>query len=85
MNPAKVKDKQEIQKVGRYFPKTKIKESMHVNNSLIKITIKVSKKQSINTTSFEDRGRRMLTLKDMQEMDNQFLDSDVTNIFDQIF
>ncbi|XP_070039293.1 uncharacterized protein [Nicotiana tomentosiformis] len=81
--PRKGNDKQEVRKWGNFVPKPESKEDMNVNTSLAKLTTKVSKKQSMKSTSFQDKPSRKLTLKGMQEKEYPFLDSDVPAIFEE--
>ncbi|KAH0636782.1 hypothetical protein KY285_036491 [Solanum tuberosum] len=73
----KVKESQEFKKVGKYLPKTENKESMNVNASHVKFTIRVGNTQSAKANSFEGRTNQNLTLKEMQRKDYPFLDSDM--------
>jgi len=57
---------------------------MNVNASPLKVTTKVSKKQSVKTTSLQDKVGRKLTLKEMQAKEYPFLDSDVPAIFEEL-
>ncbi|XP_070017644.1 uncharacterized protein [Nicotiana sylvestris] len=82
--PRKVKDKQEIKKGGKFLPKSESKKSMNVNASPLKVTTKVSKKQSVKTTSLQDKVGRKLTLKEMQAKEYTFLDADVPAIFEEL-
>ncbi|XP_059316492.1 uncharacterized protein LOC132067311 [Lycium ferocissimum] len=83
-DPCKGKDKQEPKKWSKFVPKSNNKESMNVNASPVKFTTKVSKKQSMKATSFQDNKSRKSTLKEMQEREYPFLDSDVPEIFDEL-
>ncbi|KAH0734304.1 hypothetical protein KY285_010011 [Solanum tuberosum] len=80
----KVKERQEFKKVGKYLPKIENKESMNVNASHVKFTTKVGNTQSAKANSFEGRTNQKLTLKEMQQKDYPFLDSDVSAIFDEL-
>ena len=66
------------------MPKTENKESMNVNASHVKFTIRVGNTQSAKMNSFEGRTNQKLTLKEMQRKDYPFLDSDVSTIFDEL-
>ncbi|XP_070032500.1 uncharacterized protein [Nicotiana tomentosiformis] len=82
--PRKGKDKQEIKKGGKFVPKSERKESMNINVSPLKVTTKASKKQSVKTTSLQDKAGRKLTMKEMQAKEYPFLDSDVPTIFEEL-
>lgn len=55
----------EAKKVGKFVPKSENKESMNVNIAPFKVTTKLSKKQSMKTTTFQNDASRKLTLKEM--------------------
>ncbi|KAM3235022.1 hypothetical protein P3L10_015058 [Capsicum annuum] len=55
---------------------------MNVDVSPVKVTTKVSKKQSVKTTSGARPNKK--TLKEIQEKEYSFLDSDVSEILDEL-
>lgn len=71
--------------MGIYLPKAENIESMNINISLVKFTTKVSNIQSIKITSLEDKTNKKLTLKEMQQKNYPFLDSEIAAIFDELF
>ncbi|XP_070057590.1 uncharacterized protein [Nicotiana tomentosiformis] len=82
--PRKGNDKQEVRKSSKFAPKYENKEVMNVNTSPVKFTMKVSKEQNAKSTSFQDRPSEKLTLKEMQENEYPFLDSNVPAIFEEL-
>ncbi|XP_070039747.1 uncharacterized protein [Nicotiana tomentosiformis] len=81
--PRKGNYKKEVRKWGKFVPKSERNEAMNVNTSPVKFTTKVSKKQSMKCTSFQDKTSGKLTLKEMQEKEYSFMDSDVPAIFEE--
>ena len=57
-------DKQEPKRWGKFVPKNDNKESMNIDVSPVKVTTKVSKNQSVKTTSGARPNQK--TLKEMQ-------------------
>ncbi|KAL0394748.1 UNVERIFIED_CONTAM: hypothetical protein Slati_4441000 [Sesamum latifolium] len=80
----RTKEKQEIKKGGKPFSKAPSKESMAVNVAPFKLksTIKDSVPPK-NNVPYE-KPQRKLTLKEMQAKQCPFLDSDVSEIFDDL-
>ncbi|KAH0636172.1 hypothetical protein KY289_036087 [Solanum tuberosum] len=56
---------------------------MNVNVSPVKFTTKEGKKQSVRT-NFQARSNQKSILREMQEKEYPFLDSDVSEIFDEL-
>ena len=54
---------------------------MNINTSHVKFTTRLGNTQSAKATSFEGRTNQKLKLKEMQQKDYLFLDSDVFAIF----
>ena len=79
-----VGERQEFNIVGKYLSKTENKESLNVNTSHVKFTTRLGNTQSAKATSFEGRTNQKLKLKEMQQKDYLFLDSDVSAIFDKL-
>ncbi|KAL0313207.1 UNVERIFIED_CONTAM: hypothetical protein Sradi_5720000 [Sesamum radiatum] len=78
------KEKQEVKKGGKPFPKAPSKESMAVNVAPFKL--KGIAKDNIapkNNMPYK-KPQRKLTLKEMQAIKYPFLDSDVSGIFDDL-
>ncbi|XP_070050397.1 uncharacterized protein [Nicotiana tomentosiformis] len=65
-------NKQEVRKWGKFVPKYESKKAMNVNTSPVKFTTKVSKKQSMKSTSFQDKPSEKLTLKKCKRKSTHF-------------
>ncbi|XP_049397362.1 uncharacterized protein LOC125861536 [Solanum stenotomum] len=82
-DPRKGRDKQEHKRWSKFVPKNDNKESMNVNVSPVKFITKEGKKQSVRT-NFQARSDQKLILREMQEKECPFLESDVSDIFDEL-
>ncbi|KAH0636561.1 hypothetical protein KY289_036476 [Solanum tuberosum] len=82
-DPRKGRDKQEPKRWRKFVPKNDNKESMNVNVSPVKFTTKEGKKQSVRT-NFHVHSDQKSILREMQEKEYPFLDSDVSDIFDEL-
>ncbi|KAL0361361.1 UNVERIFIED_CONTAM: hypothetical protein Sradi_3820600 [Sesamum radiatum] len=79
--PRRTKEKQEVKKGGKPFSEAQRKESMVVNVAPFKLRSKANNGVPENTVPYE-KPQRKLTLKEMQSRQYPFLDSDVSEIFD---
>ncbi|KAH0685549.1 hypothetical protein KY284_016102 [Solanum tuberosum] len=82
-DPHKGREKRIPKRWSKFVPRNNNKESMSVNVSLVKFTTNEGIKQNVRTT-FQARSNQKLTLKEMQGKKYPFLDSDVSEIFDEL-
>ena len=82
-DPRKGKDKQEPNRWSKFLPRNDNKESMSVNVSPAKFTTNEGIKQNVKMT-FQARSNQKSTLREMQGKKYPFLDSDVSEIFDEL-
>ncbi|KAH0665903.1 hypothetical protein KY285_027109 [Solanum tuberosum] len=96
-DPRKGRDKHEPKRWSKFVPKNDNKESMNVNPPNdspaeaekadfvppVKFTTKEGKKQSVRR-NFQAHSDKKLILKKMQENEYLFLDSDISDIFDEL-
>ncbi|KAH0773265.1 hypothetical protein KY290_010402 [Solanum tuberosum] len=82
-DPRKGSDKQEPKRWSKFVPRNDNKESMNVNASPAKITTDEGVKQNVRTV-FQARSNQKSTLREMQGKKYPFLDSDVSEIFDEL-
>ncbi|KAL0349344.1 UNVERIFIED_CONTAM: hypothetical protein Sangu_1162200 [Sesamum angustifolium] len=78
------KEKQEVKKWGKPFSKAPNKESMAVNVAPFKLKSTAKDNVALRSNVPYEKPQRKLTLKEMQAREYQFLDSDVTGIFDDL-
>ena len=81
-DPRKGRDKQEPMRWSKFLPRNDNKESMSVNVSPSKFTTNEGVKQNVRTT-FQTRSNQKSTLREMQGKKYPFLDSDVSETFDE--
>ncbi|KAH0684682.1 hypothetical protein KY289_022434 [Solanum tuberosum] len=82
-DPRKGRDKKEPKKWSKFVPRNDNKESMNVNVSPAKFTTNEGMKQNVRTT-FQARSDQKSILREMQGKKYPFLDSDVSEIFDEL-
>ncbi|KAL0411288.1 UNVERIFIED_CONTAM: hypothetical protein Slati_3718500 [Sesamum latifolium] len=78
----RTKEKQEIKKGGKPFSKTPSKESMAVNVTPFKLKGIAKDNVALKNNVPYEKPQRKLTLKEMQARQYPFLDSDISEIFD---
>ncbi|XP_027170498.1 uncharacterized protein LOC113770278 [Coffea eugenioides] len=78
-------DRQENKKGGKPPSKLSNKESMTINTAPMKIATKVSRKVTEKLDPYQNRSIRRPTLKEMQEKEYPFLESDLQGMFDDLF
>ena len=82
-DPRKGRDKQEPNRWSKFLSRNDNKELMSVNVSPTKFTMNKGVKQNVRTT-FQARSNQKLTLREMQGKNYPLLDSNVSEIFDEL-
>nr|XP_027067664.1 uncharacterized protein LOC113693306 [Coffea arabica] len=83
--PRQNNERQENRKGGKPPSRFNNKESMAINTAPMKIATKVSRKITEKLDSSQNRSVRRPTLKEMQEREYPFLESDLQGMFDDLF
>ncbi|KAL0373897.1 UNVERIFIED_CONTAM: hypothetical protein Sradi_3305400 [Sesamum radiatum] len=82
--PRKFKEKQEAKKGGKSFSKPPTKEAMAMNTTPFKLRGKSNDTSGEKKDAPQERWPRKLTLKEIQTKQYPFLDSDVSEIFEDL-
>ena len=79
--PCKGNNKVEVKKQAKFAPKSENKESMNVKVAPLKVATKLSNNQTVKRKTSQNYVGRKLSLKEMQEKEYPYMDSDVPAIF----
>ncbi|XP_071932994.1 uncharacterized protein [Coffea arabica] len=83
-DPHKAKERQEARKGGKPPFKNEKKEAMATSVMPFKVVPKTVRREDNKINTHQEQGKRKPTLKEMQDKEYPFLDSDVSGMFDDL-
>ena len=78
-----IQEKQDLHKGGKFPPKLENKQSLTIITAPLKVPTQPKMKEHMHAPT-QDKGRRRLTLQEMQDKQYPFPNSDISKILDHL-